>query len=145
MVFSGGPFLFPLCYRHDSIGFSMHRAQYVLNCVPLSGLNVPTPLIRPIVPIEIRSSCSHPGILYFLAICAHSRKLCAMSFSRATASPRFIRSIICDSSSRDKGFGKAFPCCRYPKRNRASLRKNRINCSIKKITPVSLCCKDDSD
>ena len=44
------------CYIGERIGFSMHRAQYVLSCVPPPDLNVPTPLINPTVPIDIRSS-----------------------------------------------------------------------------------------
>lgn len=102
----------------------MHRAQYVLSCVPVPGLKVLTPLISPTVPMETRSSVSHPGTVYLRAMCAAKRRLCSMSFSRATRSPPAMRSSSSASSSRVSGLGNALPLAKYPSRNSASLRKN---------------------
>lgn len=43
-------------FRYDSIAFSIHLLAYVARRMPLSGRKVLTALIRPIVPMEIRSS-----------------------------------------------------------------------------------------
>lgn len=87
----------------------MHLAAYVARVLPLSGLKVETALISPTVPIEIRSSESRLGVLYFLAICATSRRLCSMSLQRASWSPSDSRTIYAFSSSGDSCGGKEFP------------------------------------
>ena len=43
-------------FRCDMIAFSMHLLAYVARRMPLSGRNVFTALISPMVPMEIRSS-----------------------------------------------------------------------------------------
>jgi len=65
----------------------MHLAAYVANLVPLLGLNVAIALIKPIVPIEIKSSVSFPVLLYFFTICATNLKFLSINTFLAFSSP----------------------------------------------------------
>ena len=56
-AFGGSDFRVPLNKRTgDRIAFSTHLAAYVARRTPFSGSKVLIPLIKPMVPMEIRSS-----------------------------------------------------------------------------------------
>ena len=65
----------------------MHLETYVERRAPFSGLKLLIPLIRPIVPIEIKSSWSTFELLYFLHTCATSLKFLSIKILRASSSP----------------------------------------------------------
>lgn len=52
--------------RCISNSLSTHRMAYVANLFPYSGRKLSTAFISPIVPMEIRSSCSSSELTYFL-------------------------------------------------------------------------------
>ena len=97
---------FLVARRHISTSFSTHRAAYVDNCVPMPGRYVSTALISPIAPIDIKSSASQPGAVYFFAMCATSRRLCSINSLRASLSPLTSLSNASFSSDALKGCGK---------------------------------------
>ena len=66
---------------------SIHLAAYVASLIFLSGSNVFTAFIRPIVPTDIRSSVSLSADIYFLIICATRRIFFSTSILRAFISP----------------------------------------------------------
>src|SRR5690625_7829220 len=86
--------------------FSIHLAAYVASFVPLPTLKLSTPLIKPIVPIEIKSSVYSPVFSNFLTICATSRKLCSINLLRADSFPCCNNQIYFFSSSLDNGMGE---------------------------------------
>jgi len=67
----------------------MHFEMYVDSFIDFSGLYVFTPLINPIEPIDIRSSCSTLDDAYFLQTCATSLRLCSIKIFLAFSSPIF--------------------------------------------------------
>ena len=64
-----------------------------------------TAFIRPIVPIDIRSSDSAEDEEYFLAMCAARRRLCSIRRFLASVSPFYFFSISSFSSFGERGFG----------------------------------------
>lgn len=75
--------------RCISNSLSTHRMAYVANLFPYSGRKLSTAFISPIVPMEIRSSCSSSELTYFFATWATRRMLCNTSSSFAPCSPFF--------------------------------------------------------
>ena len=62
------PFILLLFLKCIKISFSIHLEAYVANFIFFSLLNVFTPFIRPIVPIDIKSSIPIPVFSNFLAM-----------------------------------------------------------------------------
>src|SRR5690554_6177632 len=65
--------------------------------------------IRPIVPIEIKSSVSFPVLAYFFTIWATSRKFLSINIFFASSSPLEYLSRYSCSSFMDSGLGKELP------------------------------------
>ena len=84
----------------------MHLAAYVARRVFFSELNESIAFIRPIVPIESRSSFREEPDEYFLTMCATRRRLCSISVFLAEASPSNFLSKRFFSSADESGFGK---------------------------------------
>ena len=61
-------FVLVVLLRYIKISFSIHLEAYVANFIFLSILNVLIAFIKPIVPIEIKSSTFMPVLSNFLAI-----------------------------------------------------------------------------
>ena len=83
-VFSGSSkdtssFTLLLRRRYIRISFSMHLDAYVASFIFFSGLNVFIPFMRPIVPIDIRSSTHTPVFSNFFARYTTSLRLCSIS------------------------------------------------------------------
>ena len=97
----------------------MHFEAYVASFIPLDSSKVFTPFISPIVPIDIRSSCSSISELYFLTMCATSLKLCSIIIFFALRSPFLYLIKHNFSSSGDNAGGKEpeFLMCRAKKKN----------------------------
>src|SRR5699024_7356379 len=93
--------------KYIKISLSIQQAQYVASFAPLFALKLSTPLIKPIVPIEIKSSLFSFVSSYFFTICATRRKLCSINLSLAIVSPASIASTYFFSSSLDNGWGNA--------------------------------------
>ena len=62
--------IFVLLFRlkYIKISFSIQREAYVASLIFFDGLNVLIALIRPMVPIEIKSSTPTPVLSNFFAI-----------------------------------------------------------------------------
>ena len=71
----------------------------------LSGLKVWMALMRPIVPIEIRSSMWMPVFSNRRAMYTTSRRLCSMSREAASSLPAASARMVCCSASRSSGAG----------------------------------------
>ena len=84
----------------------MHLAAYVARRIFLDGSKLLIPFINPIVPIDIKSSCSTFAVEYFLLTCATSLKFLSINMLRASSSPFFNLSKNILSSSELKGSGK---------------------------------------
>ncbi len=65
-----------------------------------------TALMRPMVPMEIRSSTLAPGLSNFLAMYTTSRRLWVIRGSRAPGTPLRMSSITFASSSLVRGAGR---------------------------------------
>ena len=91
--------------RNMSISFSIHREAYVASLMFLSGQNVFTALISPIVPIDTRSSIPTPVDSNFFAMYTTSLRLCIIRSSRAFFSSVFKSSNVFCSSSFVNGGG----------------------------------------
>ena len=96
-----------------STSFSIQREIYVDRREFFSGLNVFIPLIRPIVPIDIRSSRFFSSA-YFFAMCATSLRLCSISTFFALSSPFAYKSRYFFSSLLFNGFGNVALPETYP-------------------------------
>ena len=92
----------------------MQRETYVDKRAPFSGLKLLIPLIRPIVPIEIKSSWSTLELEYFLQTWATSLKFRSISILRASSSPVLNLSRYISSSLELKGSGKSCAPEIYP-------------------------------
>lgn len=80
-------------------------------------------LIKPIEPIDIKSSWSILVVEYFLLICATNLKFLSINIFLASVSPLFIFSMHIFSSSGDNGSGnKEFPWI-YPNTTTADFKK----------------------
>ena len=71
----------------------------------LSGSKEFTALIRPIAPMEIRSSMLMPVFSNLRDMYTTSRRLRSISVARAPLSPALARRISATSSSRERGGG----------------------------------------
>ena len=72
-LFSGSsidtsPFILLLFLKNINISFSIHLDAYVASLIFFSELNVFTPFIKPIVPIDIKSSIPIPVFSNFFAM-----------------------------------------------------------------------------
>ena len=85
--------------KYISISFSIQRDAYVASFMFLSVLNVFIPLIRPIVPIDIKSSTPTPVLSNFFAMYTTSLKLCSINILLADSSFSFINFSNCFASS----------------------------------------------
>src|SRR5690625_5110230 len=109
--------------KYIKISFSIHLAAYVANLVPFPTLKLSTPLINPIVPMEIKSSVYSPVLSNFFTIWATSRKLCSINLFLASLLPSSISLIYFNSSSVDKGWGNVL-FFTYETKNNVSFIKN---------------------
>ena len=93
--------------KYIKISFSIHLEAYVASFIFFSELNVFTPFISPIVPIEIKSSIPIPVFSNFLAIyTTNLRFLSTSSFLASTHSSSDSNLfIVSSSSSVDNGGG----------------------------------------
>src|SRR5699024_12667957 len=96
-------FLLFLCFS-----FSIHLAVYVSDLLPRPFLYLSSPLINPIVPMDIRSSVSSTVLSNFFTMWATNRKLCSMSLFPALWSPSCINLIYFASSIGERGCGNAW-------------------------------------
>ena len=101
--------------KYISTSFSMQRDMYVESLLLLSGRKVFIPFIRPIVPIEIKSSIVFSSA-YFFAICATRRKFRSISIFFAASLPFAYSARYFFSSSFVSGFGNAALPLTYPAR-----------------------------
>ena len=65
----------------------MHLETYVDSLTFLLGLKLFIPFIKPIVPIEIKSSCETFVAIYFLETCATNLKFLSINMFLASSSP----------------------------------------------------------
>ena len=72
----------------------------------LPDLKVFTALIRPMVPMEIRSSMLIPVFSKRLEMYTTRRRLCSISFCRAVSSPCSRALMACSSASLSRGGGR---------------------------------------
>ena len=78
----------------------------------LSGLKVLMDLIRPMVPMDIRSSTPTPVLSNFFAMYTTSRRLCSIRMAFASSSysvPRSLMTLLSFSISRGGGSTSAPP------------------------------------
>ena len=73
--------------KYINTSFSMHLAAYDASLALLSGSNVTTAFISPMVPIDRRSSISSGGGWYFFTICATRRRFRSIRMCFASRSP----------------------------------------------------------
>ena len=78
------PLILLLFLKNINISFSMHLEAYVANFIFLSALNVFTPFISPIVPIDIKSSIPIPVFSNFFAIYTTNRKFLSTNICLAS-------------------------------------------------------------
>lgn len=71
--------------RCIKISFSIQRAAKVASFVPFPVWKLSIALIRPMVPMEMRSSRSSPVLSNFLTMCATNLRLCSISLLRESA------------------------------------------------------------
>ncbi len=88
-----------------SISFSMQREAYVASFMLRSGLKVLTAFMRPMLPMEIRSSMPALDDSNFLAMYTTSRRLWVISGSRAFSTLFIMLRITFSSSSFVSGGG----------------------------------------
>ena len=78
------PFNLLLFLKNINISFSIHLDAYVASFIFLSDLNVFTPFINPIVPIDIKSSNPIPVFSNFFAMYTTSLKFLSTSVCLAS-------------------------------------------------------------
>ena len=98
-------FLLAVFLKYIKISFSMHLEAYVASFIFFWGEKVLHALIKPMVPIEIKSSTPTPLDSNLFAIYTTSRKLCVIKTSLASES--FFSNLlkISSSSSFERGAG----------------------------------------
>ena len=111
------PESFFLDLKYIKISFCRHLLAYVAKRVPFVISNESIAFIKPMVPRDMRSSVLVPDEAYFFITCATRRRLCSISFFRASVSPSraFIKHSV--SSSASKGGGKFPEVLTFRKRN----------------------------
>ena len=92
--------------RYIKISFSMHLDAYVASLIFFAGLNVLIALIKPMVPMEIKSSTPTLVLSNFFAMYTTRRRLCSIRRDLASFSPSVPkRASVSVSSAAESGAG----------------------------------------
>ena len=97
--------IFEFLRRYINISFSIQRDAYVASFIFLSGLKVFIAFIRPIVPIEIKSSTYMPVFSNFRAIYTTRRRFLSINVALTDISPSASAFMSLASSSFVSGEG----------------------------------------